>query len=117
MNENLSQVTKTLSEREKISAIIWLVVGIIQCITCAGIICGAWNIYCSVCRFKNSTAVLTPWKGIVESYDKWINMIIVGLVINLILGGIFGVAGSIYDLLAVRDYALKNKQVFEQAGL
>ena len=54
MSEKLSSVTKTLSEREKISAIIWLIIGAIQVISMAGIIAGAWNLYCAYTRFKQS---------------------------------------------------------------
>jgi len=45
------------------------------------------------------------------------NSIIIGLVINLIVGGVIGVAGSLYDMFAVRSYVLDNKAVFEEAGL
>lgn len=114
--KDFDSVVKTLSEREKISAIFWLIIGIIQCITCVAVICGVWNIYASICRFKQSKAVLTPWQGIVNSYDKWMTNIIIGIVMNVIFGGIIGVAASIYDLLAVRGFVLENRKVFEDNG-
>ena len=117
MAENLSTVTKTLSEREKISAILWLVIGILQCFSFFGIVAGAWNIYCAICRFKQSTAVLNPWPGIVDAYDKWMTNIIISIVVNVVLGGVIGVAAALYDMFMVRDYALKNRDAFEQAGL
>lgn len=116
MNEKLEQVVKTLSDREKIAAIIWLVIGICQCCSGVLIIAGGWNIYSAITRFKQSKAVLTPWAGIVNNYDKWMTSIIIGLVINLIVGGVIGVAGSLYDMFAVRNYVLDNKVVFEEAG-
>ncbi len=115
--KDLDTVVKTLSEREKLSAIFWLVVGIIQCLSCVGIICGAWNVYASVSRFKQSKAVLTPWQGIVNSYDKWMSSIITGIVINVLFGGVIGVAASIYDMVAIRGYVLENRKVFEENGL
>ena len=117
MNNNLSTVTKTLSDREKISAIVWLIIGICQCLSFVCIVSGAWNIYASISRFKQAKLVLNPWRGIVNSYDSWISNIIIGIVINVLFGGMIGVAGSIYDLIAVRGYVLSNRQVFEQAGL
>lgn len=115
--KSLNEVSKTLSEREKISAIVWLVIGICQCLSIVLIFCGVWNIYASIKRFKHAEAVLTPWRGIVNSYDKWMSNIIIGLVINLIFGGVIGVAGSLYDLFMVRSYVLDNKDVYANAGL
>ena len=117
MSEKLQQVTKTLSEREKISAIIWLVIGILQCLTGVGIIAGAWNIYAAYTTYKRSSQVLTPWQGIVQFYEKWMTNIIIAIVINLIVGGVVGVAGALYDMFMIRQYVLENKAVFEEAGL
>ena len=113
----LQNVSKTLSDREKISAIIWLVIGIGQCLSMVLFISGAWNIYASITRFKQAKAVLNPWKGIVGNYESWMTNIIIGLVINLIFGGVIGVAGSLYDMFVVRNYVLENRKVFEDAGL
>lgn len=55
--------------------------------------------------FRQSKAVLTPWRGIV------------GLVINVVFGGVIGAAGSLYDLFLVRGYVMENKNVFAEAGL
>ncbi len=116
MND-LQTVTKTLSDREKISAVFWLIIGIVQCLSFVGIIAGGWNIYVAITRFKQSNAVLTPWQGIVKSYENSFTNIIIGLCVNFFLGGIIGVAASLYDIFAIRDYVLKNRYVFEQAGL
>ena len=114
MENKHQQCVKTLSEREKISAILWIIIGILQVISLAGIICGAWNIYCAYCRFKQSKAVLTPYSGLVKSYDNWMTNIIVSIVINVLLGGVIGVAAAIFDLLAIRGYVLENKATFEE---
>ncbi len=117
MSEKLQNVTKNLSEREKTSAIIWLIIGILQCLSFVAIIAGAWNIYSAYTRFQQSKAVLEPWKGIVNTYDKWMTNIIISLVINLIVGGVVGALGALYDMFMVRQYVLDNKAVFEEAGL
>lgn len=116
MND-LQSVTKSLSEKEKIAAIIWLIIGILQCFSFVFILSGAWNIYAAITRFKRSNSVLQPWKGIVNTYDKELTGIIISIVVNVIFGGVIGVAGALYDLFAVRDYVLKNRKVFEEAGL
>ena len=117
MSEKLSNVTKTLSEREKISAIIWVVIGAMQVLSGLCIIAGIWNLYCAYTRFKQSKAVLNPWPGMVEQYDKSLTGIIISIVINLILGGIIGVAGALYDMFMIRGYVLENKAVFEEENI
>ena len=116
MND-IQAVTKTLSERERLSAIFWLIIGILQCLSCFCIFTGAYNIYVATTRFKQADAVLQPWPGIVQYYDNSQTNIIIGLVVNLVFGGVIGVAASLYDMFAIRDYVLKNRHVFEQAGL
>lgn len=114
MEKNYKQYTETLASREKVAAIIWLVIGIMQVLSFAGIFCGAYNIFASVSRFKQAKLVLTPYPGFVKSYDKWLTNIIIGIVINVIFGGVIGVACSIYDLIAVRGYVLENKKTFDE---
>ena len=117
MENKHKQCVKTLSEREQLSAILWLIIGILQVITIAGVVCGVWNIYCAYCRFKQSKAVLTPYPGLVQSYDKWMTNLIISIVINVILGGVIGVAAAIFDLIGIRGYVLENKQIFEEAEM
>lgn len=117
MDQKLKQVVTTLSEREKISGIIWIVIGAMQCLSFVGIICGAYNIYAGIMTLKRSKQVLTPWPGIVNFYQSWLTSIIIAIVMNVIFGGVFGVIGALYDLFAIRGYVLENKNVFAQAGL
>ena len=116
MND-LQSVTKSLSDREKIAAVIRLIIGILQCISIIFIFSGAWNIYAAITRFKRANAVLTPWNGIVQTYDGELTGSIISIVINLIFGGGFGIAGALYDIFAVRAFVLNNRAVFEEAGL
>lgn len=116
MSEKLANAAKTLSEREKLAAIIWLVVGICQCLSIACIIAGVWNIYVAITRFKQAEAVKNPWPGLVDAYDKWMTNIIISIVINIVFGGVIGVIGALYDLFGVRSYVLDNKEIFAEAG-
>ena len=92
-----------------------MIIGIIQCLSCALIIAGVWNIYVAITRFKQAEAVKNPWPGLVENYDNWMTSIIINIVINVVFGGVIGVAGGLYDLLAVRAYVLDNKEIFNEA--
>ncbi len=113
MEKNYKQYTETLSSREKTAAIVWLIIGILQICSFAGVICGIYNVFASFSRFKQAKLVLTPYSGFVKSYDKWLTNIIIGIVLNVLFGGVIGVACSIYDLIAVRGYVLANKEVFD----
>ncbi len=114
--KDIHQVSKTLSEREQIAAIIWLVIGIMQILSIVCILAGTWNVYAAYTRFTQSKAVLTPWVGIVNSYENSLTSSIISIVINLVFGGVIGVAGGLYDIFMVRGYVLENKDVYEQAG-
>ena len=117
MNQKLQQVSQTLSQREMISGIIWIVIGALQCVSIIGCICGAYNIYAGIMTLKRSKQVLRPWPGIVNYYEGWLTSIIIAIVVNLIIGGGIGVIGALYDLFAIRGYVLENKAVYQQAGL
>ncbi len=117
MSENLKKVANNLAEKEKLAAFIWLIIGITQCLSFFFFISGAWNIYAAISRFKQAKAVMEPWPGIVQAYDKWQSNIIIAAVINLIFGGVYGLIGCAYDYFVIRKYVLDNKAVFEEAGL
>ena len=114
MSEQLRKAANELAEKEKLAAIIWLVIGIMQCLSGVLIIAGAWNIYASITRFKQAEAVKNPWPGLVDAYDKWQSNIIVSIVINVIFGGLIGVVGGLYDMFVVRNYVLQNKDIFNE---
>ena len=114
MSEKLQNVANNLSNREKIAAIIWLIIGIMQCLSVVFIFVGAWNIYASITRFKQAEAVKRPWPGLVNAYDNWMTRIIINIVINLIFGAGIGVIGGLYDLFAVRGYVMSNKDIFNE---
>lgn len=103
---------KVLIDKEKIAFIIWLIIGILQCLSIAGIICGAWNIYAAV-QTNNRCKTLESYpRGVYAMYEREQTNLIIALVLNLILGGCIGIAGVIYDYVT-RDYVMKNREYFE----
>ena len=58
-----------------------------------------------------SKTLLEQPNGIVAKFEPLTGPIIT-LVYNLIIGGVIGVAGSIYYFLAIRNYVMENKQFF-----
>ena len=108
---------RQLSDRVKIDGIIWLVIGILQVL--AGLfwnwillIIGALNIVTAVQDLSYSKTVLERPMGIVDKFRPLTGPIIT-LVYNLIFGGVIGVAGTIYYLIGVRDFVLKNETAFK----
>lgn len=106
-------VAAEVSRREQISAIVWLILGILQVLTCVGILAGAWNIYSATTHFKASKNALNRQSTTPAIYDASTNNIVIALVINLVLGGVFGAAWCIYDFM-IRDYVMNNREAFDR---
>ncbi len=106
----------TLSQRLNINGIIWLVIGILQIlggvfINWVLLIVGVLNIISSVQDMQYSKTLLENPSGIVAKFEPLTGPVIT-LIYNLVVGGIVGVAGSIYYFLAIRNYVMENKQFF-----
>ena len=119
---NLSQqeyftLINTLSQRLNINGIIWLVIGVLQIIL--GLIVnwfllvvGILNIVSGCMDMSYSKTVLNDQSEILKKIEPLAGAIIV-LIYNIIFGGIIGIAGSIYYLIAIRGYVMENKKYFE----
>lgn len=106
----------TLSQRLNTNGIIWLVIGILQIlgglfINWFLLIVGVLNIISSVQDMNYSKTVLENPTGIVRKFEP-ITGPVITLIYNLVIGGVIGVAGSIYYFVAIRNYVMENKQVF-----
>lgn len=104
-------IIEQLSNKEKIAGIIWLVIGCLQILIGLDwpiIILGIWNIIAAIMRFSRSKKILHPYPGLVDEYKRWLAVIIITLIFNVILGAYIGVAGCIYDF-TIRHFALTNK--------
>ncbi len=106
------QVARSIRDWEKIANILWLVLGIIQCFTLAGIPCGVFNIIMSVRGLKNSKLIAVGQQWVIGYYENSLISLIIAAVVNLIIGGFIGVALVIFEFI-IRDYALKHRYAFE----
>jgi len=105
-----------LSERIKTNSILWIVIAVLQIIIgISGVwlplIVGVLNLIHAVNDMTYSTTVLENPNGIVSNYESLTSPIIT-LVYNLLIGGVIGVAGSIYYFIALRGFVMENKQSF-----
>jgi len=109
---------QTVSERFNINGIIWLVIGCLQILigiflSWWALIIGVLNIISAVQDMKYSKEVLEYPVGVVEKVRSLVGPII-SLIYNLIFGGVIGVAGNIYYLVAIRGYVMENEAAFAQ---
>ena len=115
---NAGALLHKLSERVKTNGIIWLVIGILQIV--AGLfidwvflIVGVLNIISSIQDMNYSKTVLENPTGIVARFEPLVGPIIT-LIYNLVIGGVIGVAGSIYYFVAIRSFVMENRVSFAQ---
>ncbi len=110
--EQRKDAYKSLADKEKISFVIWLVIGIIQCLSFFAIIAGVWNIYAAITTYQFSKQLDRCPRGVYKRYDNQMTSLIISLILNILFGGIIGVAGTVYDYFT-RDYVMKNRDFFE----
>lgn len=110
--EQRKDAYKSLADKEMISFVIWLIIGIIQCLSIVTIIAGAWNIYAAVTTYQFSKQLGNCPTGVYKRYENQMTSLIISLVLNILFGGVIGVAGTIYDYFT-RDYVMKNRDFFE----
>lgn len=104
---------RRIADYERISAILWMVLGIIQICSVYGIIAGVWNIFASISRFTLIKRIRARELGVPKAYEGITQLVIIGLV-NLFLGGVIGVLFVAFDFY-VRDQVLKNAHLFNCA--
>ncbi len=111
-----TSIVDTITQRIKINGIIWIVIAGIQILMGISfnwifLIVGALNLISSIQNLNYSKNFPNNPVGIVAKMKPLVGAIVV-LIYNLIIGGIIGIAGSIYYLVAVRGYVLENEQAF-----
>lgn len=116
-NDDLTaQYINKLFIKEQTSGIIWIAITALQ-VLCFFFV--FWFLFAAILSgtlaytsFKRAKKIQTPYHGMVFNYDKYLRDIILALIFNLIFGGLFSIAGSIYDL-CTRNYVLANREIFE----
>lgn len=102
-----------LAEYEEYSGIVWMAIGVIQCLSLVGIICGIWNIVVATQRLKYSKDIKNGTAtNIYDTFEKDKSSIITMLILNIVLGAVIGIIGAIFDL-HIRDFVMKNETVFK----
>ncbi len=113
---NPTPLLNTLSQRLNTNGIIWLVIGALQIlgglfIDWVLLIVGVLNIISAIDDMNYSKTLLTNPTGLMKRFEPLTGPIIT-LVYNLVFGGVIGVAGSIYYLVAIRNFVMEHKVAF-----
>ena len=113
VGNNAEKLLHQLSERYKINGIIWIVVAVIQIIlgifvNWICLIVGVLNIISAIQDIIFSGKMLKNPNGIVDKVRP-----LVGAILILIYNVILGVAGSIYYLVGIRNFVMKNEGEFK----
>ena len=115
------RLLQSLSVKLTTNGIIWIVIGALQILSF--FLVSAWfidwwlvavgilNIISAIQDIKYAKQILVTPEGIVEKCEP-LGGAIISLIYNLIFGGIIGVAGSIYYLVAIRSFVMTNKNEF-----
>ena len=114
---NAENLLHQLSERYKINGIIWIVIAVIQIIlgifvNWICLIVGVLNIISAIQDINFSGKMLKNPNGIVDKVRPLVGAILI-LIYNVIFGGVLGVAGSIYYLVGIRNFVMKNESEFK----
>ena len=108
------QTLRRIADYERISAILWLVLGIIQILMLITIVAGIWNIFAASTRFRMSPLILARNEEVPAAYEGIGQLAVIG-VLNLVLGGFIGVVFVIFDFV-IRDMVLSNRHLFKVAS-
>ena len=117
VGNNAEKLLHQLSERYKINGIIWIVVAVIQIIlgifvNWICLIVGVLNIISAIQDIIFSGKMLKNPNGIVDKVRPLVGAILI-LIYNVIFGGVLGVTGSIYYLVGIRNFVMKNEGEFK----
>lgn len=111
------KLLRELSGKVKTNGVIWICIAGVQILL--GIfalwyllIVGVLNLISGISSISYSSEVLKRPCGIVKKFEPLAGPIVV-LIYNLIFGGVIGVVGSVYYLVAIRNFVVVNREAFD----
>ncbi len=111
LNDNSSKdIISKISDYQKASNIMWLIIAIIQICSIVCIIAGIWNLVATITNWKLPKKILSKDDTIPKIYESIVGYFIIGIV-NLLIGGVIGLVLLGFDLY-IRNLILKNKHLF-----
>ena len=111
MTDDDEMTVKRIRDNAKLCSILWIVIGAFQVLSCLGAFAGGWNIVMGIRGLKFCESIVPGNRAVYEYYDKSMNTLIAGAIINFLLGLLVGCALSAFEFF-IRDSVLKNKKAF-----
>lgn len=111
--QNGIHVIHKISSKEKISTGIWVGIACVQALL--GFIfhfawlAALWNFLACFMNYRFIKKMNVYPVGVYTHYNDLLFSIISTMIFNIVVGGIIGVIGGIYDL-TIRSYAMQNKE-------
>ncbi len=102
---------RRIADYERISGILWIGIAIVQLISIYGAIAGIWNIIAGISRIQVVKRIRARDSSIPTDFEGVGGLITIGI-INLLLGGVIGVAFVAFDFF-IRDKILTNRHLFD----
>jgi hypothetical protein len=109
------RVVRHIAGFERITAVVWVVIAILQIIGVATIPFGIWNIIVCINRFRRAEVIEALHPDVPAAFERELGSIILFMFLNLVLGGAIGVVACILDLI-VRGQVLRVRHIFEQTN-
>ncbi len=107
------QTLRRLADYEKVSAILWLCLGVFQVVMVITVIAGVWNIHAAWTRLKLPGLIRARDPDIPAIYEGRTTQLVLIGVVNVVAGGMIGIAFVIFDFI-VRDMVLRNRDLFTE---
>lgn len=100
-----------LAGYERTSAIIWLLISIIQIMSIYLMIAGVWNLFAAMSFFKLEKKILNRDADVPQIYESITELIIIAI-INILFGGIFGIILVGFNFW-IRSEILAHRDIFD----
>lgn len=107
-------VVRKIKTFEIISNVIWLILGIGQCIAVYTAAAGIWNIVNAIIGLRKVKSIVVGNESVVPAYENSNTQLIIFAVVNLVLGAGIGIILVLFDFY-IRSYVLKNRSAFQSS--
>ena len=94
------------------SNVIWLILGVLQCVALYAAAAGVWNVINAIVALRNVKNIQPGNAGVVPYFDQRRTWLIVLAVVNIVLGGVVGVL-LVLGEWSLREFVLRNRSAIE----
>ena len=106
-------ILKKISNHQKISNILWLIIAILQICSVSFIIAGIWNLIGTILTWNLPKKIMYQDKEVPSYYEGIWGLIILAIV-NIAIGGLIGAIIIFYDFY-IRNLVLSHRDLFDKS--